>query len=141
MAGRIDAAFIIVPCERVPKVVRFELHVVKQRDEDWTRPQWMEVAMDGPGATIRTDSVAPPISGRKKTEKGVEEAVQLLLKHADVPTMAAKAIAAGAMAKLLKCRRKNVIEAVKLLHKQELFAMLPQKPFPLYYRIPGDTDG
>jgi hypothetical protein len=52
LAGRIDTAFIVKPLERVAGLVRFELHTVKQRDEDLSPACEMEILMTGSAATM-----------------------------------------------------------------------------------------
>lgn len=60
MHGRIDTAFILKPLKRMPGVVRFELHTVKQRDEDEPPAAEMEILMTGPAAIVTPIQPAGP---------------------------------------------------------------------------------
>jgi hypothetical protein len=115
LAGRIDAAFICRPSERAAGVVRFELHVVKQRDEDWSPPRACEVLMTGPAATFtsgpvqeRGRSMARPTDHR---EREIEQGVLLVVPDDEVDAMSLNAI----LTKVKKAKP-DVTAAVKRLY-------------------------
>jgi hypothetical protein len=116
MAGRIDGAFICKPMERVAGVVRFELHVVKQRDEEWTPPRAVEVLMTGDAATVTMDampgrgmSMARPTDHR---ERELEQQVLLVL-----PEDENQAVAMNAICTKVRKAKPDVVAAVKRLYQ------------------------
>jgi len=75
LAGRIDAAFICVPPkDRAAGLVRFDLHVVKQRDEDWAPPKACEVLMTGPAAIVEYKDIQNRTEGKAPSKADVREA-------------------------------------------------------------------
>jgi len=113
MVGRIDGAFICKPMERMGGVVRFELHVVKQRDEGYTPPQACEVQMTGDAATVTME----PLGQQYKTgtpldhrNREMEQRVMLVL-----PATEEEAIGTGAIAKAARQGKTETIQAVKRL--------------------------
>lgn len=140
LAGRIDAAFICKPSERVAGLVRFELHVVKQRDEDWTPPRQCEVLMTGPDATITSEaleergrSMAKPTDHR---ERELEHQVILAL-----PENEPGAITLNDVCSKVRKAKTDVIAAVKRLHKNR---KIQQDFRGRFYRMkaypPSDSD-
>jgi hypothetical protein len=115
MAGRIDAAFICKPMERVAGVVRFELHVVKQRDEDWTPPKAVEVLMTGDAATVTMEPLqSGGISMARATDprsREIEQQVLLLL-----PEDENEALSQNAICTQTRKAKPDVVAATKRLY-------------------------
>lgn len=88
MHGRIDTAFILKPLKRMAGVVRFELHTVKQRDEEEQPPAEMEIAMTGPAATVTlVQPSGPALSPAEQRLISLEPAVLALIPEPpDEPT-------------------------------------------------------
>lgn len=81
LGGRIDAAFICQPLERVEGVVRFELHVVKQRDEDWAPPRDVEIVMTGPAATLTISDKADHGGPGRRAKRTFDELKKAIMDY------------------------------------------------------------
>lgn len=132
MAGRIDAAFICKPMERVAGLVRLELHVVKQRDEDWTPPKAVEVVMTGDAATVTTE----PLGALYKTgtpldhrNREIEQAVLLVL-----PDTAEEAVTGNDICSRTKKAKSDVLSAIRRLFQRQA---IMQDFRGRYFRVKG----
>lgn len=112
LGGRIDAAFVCVPQERAAGVVRFGLHVVKQRDEDFAPPVDVEILMTGPAAVVtsRAPEADRPQSDHRQRE--IDQAVLLA-----VPDGESNAISANAICEKIRKGKTDVLAAIKRLWK------------------------
>jgi biotin operon repressor len=130
MAGRIDAAFICRPMERVAGMVRFELHVVKQRDEDWTTPKAVEVIMTGDAATVTMEPLGQMLrTGTPLDYRNREIEQQILLA---LPQEAGEAISGNAICEKVKKSKTDVLAAIKRLFAQQ---KITQDWTGKYYRV------
>jgi hypothetical protein len=78
--GRIDTAFILKPLKRMAGVVRFELHTVKQRDQDEPPGCEMEILMEGPAAIVTPiQPSGPQLSLAEQRLVALEPAVLALI--------------------------------------------------------------
>ncbi len=115
MVGRIDAAFICKPMERVAGEVRFELHVVKQRDEDWTPPKEVSVLMTGDAATVTSQ----PMQQRGRSMARPTDARELELEAqvmSALPEDENQAISRSAVCTTVRKAKPDVIAAIKRLY-------------------------
>lgn len=133
MAGRIDGAFICKPMDRVAGVVRFELHTVKQRDEDWTSAKAVEVLMTGDEATVTMG----PLEGRGSSmaratdprERELEQQVILAL-----PESVEDALSLNAICSKVRKAKPDVVAAAKRLYST---GRIHQDWNGRYYRMRG----
>lgn len=57
LAGRIDTAIALVALDSDEREVRFEVHVVKQRDAEHAKPRQFAIGMRGPAAAVQITQV------------------------------------------------------------------------------------
>jgi hypothetical protein len=133
MAGRIDAAYIVKPMQCPGGLVRYELHVVKQRDGAWAQPQAVEVLMTGDAATVTMEPLQPGPRGlsmaKQSGSRDREIEQQVLLQ---LPEEEEKAISLNEICGLVRKAKPDVTQAVKTLYHM---GRIQQDYKGRYYRV------
>lgn len=136
LPGRADAALALVPQDAHAGLLRFELHVVKQRDDQKALPKIVEIIMTGDAAVVEMrdlDEVAE--AAPRKRGGGMDAIVERLLSSVLVPVSAQGAKAGGPLLSELKIGRTEGFKALRTLVANEQFGCISEKPFKRYWRL------
>lgn len=127
LAAGLDTVLALAPVEDVePGVVKFELHITKQRDEDnQVPPRLVRIAMTGPSADVTMEEIQK--HGRGPTPTEVRVAQLLPLVFAAIPEPPAAAITREMLQDTLGKRAADVRMAVAKLVDQKKVKELSRK--------------
>jgi hypothetical protein len=114
LAAGLDTVLALAPVEgREPGIVKFELHVTKQRDEDnQVSPRLVRIAMTGPAAAVDMEEIKL-IDSVSPARQRVESILHLVLNA--IPEPPSTPISRNALQDALGKRRADVQAAVALL--------------------------
>lgn len=69
LAATVDTALALVPAEADEGMVSFDLHVVKQRDEERAKPRRYTIAMRGEAAIVEVEELGQARAGSERMEE------------------------------------------------------------------------
>lgn len=130
--GRIDTAIGLLPNDGDASVVRFELHVVKQRESEHGKPLRYEVSMQGLEATVTVEEID---TGEKADRKN-DALVLTVLDF--VREQGAQGASANYCEKNVRGKGTRIREALSSLHASGLIEVFEYRGFDRYRFVPRE---
>jgi hypothetical protein len=136
LAARADAALALVPLEEIAGVVRFELWVLKQRDDQKIPPRAVEVLMTGPAAVVTSSPIDTSKPAAPKPSKGAQQLAAMMKEV--TPIGEENAVSCNVVCNKIRKHKQTVLKAIKELTLVQN-AELRQLPDERIYRVKAET--